>query len=64
MAWTSDPADLAVEVLNGYYRCEPSNAHVGPRGDEAVDRELLPDRAPVIADLLEASARRPLGAAS
>lgn len=64
MAWTSEPADLAIEVLNRYYQREPDNVHVGVRGDEPVDRELLPDRAPVIADLLEANDRHPLGAAS
>ncbi len=55
--WTDPPAQIAVEILNGYYNTQPPAPAIGRYGDEPADKELLPERSPAMLRLLEASDR-------
>jgi hypothetical protein len=57
LAWSDGPAQVAVEILNDYYEAQPAAPAIGHEGDEPADLDLLPDRSPVMARLLEASGR-------
>ena len=64
LVWTSDLNDIAVGILNRYYDCAPEETVAGPRGDEAVDPDLLPERSKIMQGLEEATKRHSTAGAS
>ena len=61
LAWSDSPAQIAVEILNDYFQAQPVAPALGHEGDQPADQDLLPDRSPVIARLLEVSGRHQQG---
>ena len=41
VSWWGDPARIAVEVLNGYYKVAQSNVRAGQYGDQSIDDDFL-----------------------